>query len=121
MTGAVIESGDKLHIITRSNFKEDLRRHFAGTVLAASESQVRVQGYAFVFKRSSSMYRRRPELRTRIFGISDPQLIVFVLPPEVSIERLNYTVDSYNGRLTLTDGLNFQLDMNEFGDESEAR
>jgi len=64
------------------------------------------------------MYRRKPEVRVRIFDVIDPQLIVIVLPPATSIDNLKYDVDNYSGRLTLTDGAAFKLDMNEFADET---
>ncbi|HUS52568.1 MAG TPA: hypothetical protein VMY41_00985 [Thermohalobaculum sp.] len=99
MTQAVIEVGDKLHIITRRNFIEDLRRHFAGSVLAVSGGLVRVQGYAFVFKDKASGYRRKPEFRTRIFGVADAQLIIIALPSGVAIDSLKYQMDSYSGSL----------------------
>jgi hypothetical protein len=116
MTQTVVEAGDKLHIITRRNFVDDLRRHFAGSVVAVSGGLIRLQGYAFVFKDKASGYRRKPEFRTRIFGVGDARLIILVLPREVVIDRLTYQMDSYSGSLILTDGSAFKLDLNEFGD-----
>ena len=112
----VIEVGEKVHVITRRNFKEDLRRHFAGEVTAVGNGQMRVQGYAFVFNAATLEYRRRPELRTRIFGFTDAQLIVIVLPQDVRIDKLHY--HTYDGRLVVTDGSGFSLDINEFSHAS---
>jgi hypothetical protein len=63
MTQTVIEAGDKLHIITRRNFVDDLRRHFAGSVVAVSGGLIRLQGYA-----SYSKTRRQATAESRSFG-----------------------------------------------------
>ena len=109
----IIEVGEKIHVITRRNFTDDLRRHFVGVVQAIAGDTVRLQGYTFVFNPNALEYRRRPELRTRIFGLADSQLIVNVLPNEVKIESFQYV--KWDGRLVVTDGSAFSLDINEFG------
>lgn len=113
MPQALIEVGEKLHIITRRMFENDLRRHFAGTVRAVAGDLVRVQGYTFVFNPNVQEYRRRPEMRTRIFALSDAQLIVNIIPAEADLERTLYVVR--DGRLVVSDGGTFSLDVNEFG------
>ena len=113
MAHPVLEIGEKLHIITRRNFADDLRRHFAGTVRAVDDGNMRIQGYTFVFNLSAMEYRRRPEVRTRIFPIGDGQLIINVLPADVVVEQLQYR--KVDDRLVVTDGLKFSLDVNEFG------
>lgn len=52
-------------------------------------------------------------MRTRIFGLGDAQLIVNVIPAEADLERTSYVVR--DGRLVVTDGGKFSLDVNEFG------
>ena len=111
-TGSVLEVGEKLHIMTRRNFPDDLRRHFVGEVVAISGNAMRVEGYAFVFNPTSLEYKRREELRTRIFAIADTQLIINVMPQAVKIDRLRYATP--DGRLVVTDGVSFSLDINEF-------
>ena len=113
MPQSLIDVGEKLHIITRRIFEGDLRRHFVGTVRAVERDVVRVQGYTFVFNPSVKEYRRRPEVRTRIFGLGDAQMIVNIIPPETDLERTQYVVRE--GRLVISDGNNFNLDVNEFG------
>ena len=113
---SVIEAGEKVHIITRRTYKEDLRRHFAGVVLAVSDIAMRVQGYVFVFNPATLEYKRRPEVRTRVFPIADSGLITIVLPPSVNIDRLHY--HTYDNRLMITDGSGYTLDVNEFGSNS---
>ena len=113
MPQALIEPTEKLHIITRRMFEGDLRRHFVGTVRACEGACARVQGYSFVFNPNALEYRRRPEVRTRIFGLMDAQLIVNVIPSETDLETLAYVIR--DGRLVVTDGRKFSLDVNEFG------
>ncbi len=108
----ILELGEKLHIITRRNFSDDLRRHFVGEITALSPIAMRLKGYTFVFNPTSLEYRRRDDLRTRVFAIADAQLIINVLPPEVRIERLQYRIP--DGQLVLMDGAGYSLDINEF-------
>ncbi len=86
----VVRVGEKLHIITRRNFNDDLRRHYVGEIVAVGDGFVRLKGYTFVFNAMAMEYRRRPELRTRVFGLGDAQLIVNVIPPETNIGELVY-------------------------------
>jgi hypothetical protein len=44
----VLTEGEKVHVITRRLFDNDLRRHFVGEVKAVSDVAVRLEGYAFV-------------------------------------------------------------------------
>lgn len=67
MTQEYLDVGEKLHIVTRRLFGDDLRRHFVGTCTAIDRSRARVEGYAFVFDPSRNEYQRRPERRTRLF------------------------------------------------------
>ncbi|MGH6878693.1 MAG: hypothetical protein ACREHV_15130 [Rhizomicrobium sp.] len=111
MTPAAIEVGEKVHIIVRRAFKEDLRRHFVGTVSMVSVGQIRVVGYTFSFNPTSQVFQRLPNLRTRLFGLFDSGYIVNVLPPEVDIERLRYHANQ--GVLVVSDGKGFKLEIND--------
>ncbi len=110
---ALLLPGEKLHIMTRRLFADDLRRHFAGTVRAVFGTTVRIVGYTFVFNPISSDYRRRPEVRTRIFDLGDAGHIVNVIHPEAAMESLRYVIRQE--RLVITDDAHFSLDVNEFG------
>ena len=48
MSEQVIDVGDKVHIITRRLFEDDIRRHFVGEVTRVSGELQEVQGYTFV-------------------------------------------------------------------------
>jgi hypothetical protein len=110
----VLEKGDKIHVLTRRNFENDLRRHFIGAVLDVTDSTVRVEGYAFIFDVGSGGFVKKPDRRMRIFGLVDTGLIIFVLPAEWNLEKTSYQRSSDN-QLVVTDGTTCTLDINEFG------
>lgn len=109
----VLEVGDKLHIITRRRFEGDLRRHFVGEVTGISGGLQEVRGYAFVLNRGRNEFKKRPEIRTRLFSLGQADYIVNKIPREVTIAALEYRV--IESRLVVTDGGKFALDINEFG------
>jgi hypothetical protein len=112
----VLSIGEKVHIITRRLFPEDIKRHFAGEIQAISSDQIRLEGYVFIYDGGKNEYEKRPEKRTRIFSLSGAGLIVIVLPKSVDLETLHYELQ--NGRLKFTDGKDLSLDINEFGPTS---
>ena len=112
----VIEVGEKVHVITRRIFREDVRRHFAGTVTAVSEPLIRVEGYAFIFNPVTLHYVFRPDFRIRVFGIGDSNEIINVIPRASVLEHLRYEL--LEGRLVVTDGDAVALDINEYNASS---
>jgi len=110
----ILEQGEKVHIILRRNFEGDLRRHFIGEIVTAKDTLVRVAGYAFVLDNTTGQFVRRPEKRIRIFGLAESGNIINVLPLKSDIEESVYEQSS-QGKLVVTDGKNFTLDINEFG------
>jgi hypothetical protein len=109
----LLKPGEKVHIISRRLFEGDLRRHFVGEVREATDGAVRLEGYAFVHEADSNQYAMRPELRIRVFGLTDSGLIINVIASSVRLEDLSYQV-SPEGRMIVTDGKSFSLDINEF-------
>ena len=112
----VIGEGDKVHVITRRLFPEDVRRHFAGEVKAVDGALVRVEGYVFVFDNARNEWSKRPEKRLRILSLADSGHIVKVIPSEVVLDELRYKL-SAEKHLTVSDGRLFSLDINEFGSQ----
>ena len=110
----VVEIGEKIHIMTRRKFEQDIRRHFVGTVLASDGTVVRTEGYTFVFDTNKDDYIKRPEKRTRIFDLSDSGYIVNIIPKEAILEKIIYIFTSER-RLVVTDEKYFSLDIHEFG------
>lgn len=110
---SAVSAGEKVHVITRRLFDGDLQRHFVGECTKVTDNAIRVEGYAFIYDPTKSGYERRPEKRTRVFSLSDGNLIIVILPPDVAIDSLKYA--RANDRLVLTDGKSILLDINEFG------
>lgn len=110
----IVTAGEKIHVITRRLFKDDVRRHFAGIVTAVNSVQdvIRAEGFTFVFESASMKYIRREDLRCRVISLIDAGVNITMLPKDVNIGQLRYA--EFNGRLVVTDG-KFKLDVNEFG------
>ncbi|MBN1782775.1 hypothetical protein JW948_16685 [bacterium] len=109
----LMHPGDKLHIITRRLFPEELRRHFIGEVQSVNENAVRVKGYVFVQDRVRNEFQRRDDVRIRVFSLVDAGLIINIIPAEVDIEEIRYEMTPEN-HVVVTDGKEFSLDMQEF-------
>lgn len=110
----ILEQGEKVHIIVRRRFEDDLRRHFIGEVVDVDTTVARLKGNTFVLDTTSNQYIRRPDMRIRIIGLSDSGSIINVLPVNADLEQAKYTQNAEN-RLVVTDGKTFSLDINEFG------
>ena len=110
----VVEISEKVHIMTRRKFEQDIRRHFVGTVLASDGTVVRMEGYTFIFDAHKDNFTKRPEKRTRIFDLSDSGYIVNIIPKETVLEKVIYTFTP-DRRLVVTDEKSFSLDIHEFG------
>jgi hypothetical protein len=113
MGDAILGLGEKIHVVTRRAFPEDVRRHFVGAVRAVSEGVAKVEGYVFVLRGATNEYERRPEKRVRVVSLSDAANIINVLPESLDLENLKYTFSS--GRLLMTDGAGYELELTEFG------
>ncbi len=111
MSTDVVAVGEKIHVITRRAFKEDIRRHFAGVVAAVSDSLVRAEGRSFIVSAVGSEVRRLPGIRTRIFGLSDSSHVTNILPQDIAVTDLQYA--SINGNLVISDGKKFSMEVNE--------
>ena len=109
----ILEPGTKLHVITRRTFEDDLRRHFAGEVMRATDMTAMIRGYTFVLSTTRNEFVRRPERRTRIMSLVDAGNIINVIPRDVDLESLAY-IYGEDRRLMVTDGKDFRLDINEF-------
>jgi hypothetical protein len=109
----VLAIGSKIHIVQRRLFQQDVRRHFVGEITALTGLLLRTQGYTFVHNPGLNEYERRNEIRTRVFGLIDANLIINVLPEDADLEAIRYTLQ--NNRMVVTDGATFTMDVNEFG------
>ena len=113
MADSVLAVGNKLHIMTRRLFADDVHPHFVGEISAVAGPFFRASGYSFVFDSGTNSYVKHPEARTRLFSLSDAGHIINVIPQEVDLQSLQYVIVA--GRLAITDSRGFSLEINEFG------
>ncbi len=113
MADSVLAVGDKLHIMTRRLFADDVHPHFVGEISAVAGPLFRAQGHSFVFDSGTNSYVKHPEARTRLFSLSDAGHIITVIPQEVDLNSLEYRVVA--GRLAITGSRGFSHEINEFG------
>ncbi len=110
----IVSKGEKVHVIYRRNFEDEVRRHFIGEIIEASGVVVKLQGHAVIFDNSKNLYVKKPETRYTIIDLSESGYIVNVIEKSVIISELQYIIDN-NKNLILTDKKSFSLDINEFG------
>jgi hypothetical protein len=110
----LIQVGEKVHVITRRLFDNDVRRHFVGVVTGADSCALRLSGYAFIFDETENDFVRLDERRERVISLTDAGLVINILPGGTNLETVRYTADS-RGRHIVTDGESFNLNINEFG------
>ena len=113
ITTMLLDIGDKVHVIERRQFDSDVRRHFFGVVERVDVSAMRISGYVFVYDPGTSSYVRGNTLRTRVITLGSSGFVINVAPTETVLEDVRYV--EKHGRLTVTDGGSFNLDINEFG------
>jgi hypothetical protein len=75
----VIDVGEKLHIVEKRYFADDVRRHFVGEVKAYNNNILRLLGYVWVYNAQQAKFTRRKEIRERLLILGD-RLIINVLP-----------------------------------------
>jgi hypothetical protein len=102
--------GEKVHIIERKNFTEDLQEHIVGEVIKSSESDLRIQGYVWVRDSMKGFVRKTGERDVVIYP--GERTNINMIPKEVNIDEIKYV--STGGTLVVTDGKNFTLDITEF-------
>lgn len=109
----ILEKGEKIHLIVRRAFENDIRRHFIGEVIEHAGLLARVEGYTYVFNLGTNEYVKRSDKRIKIIGLADAGNLIHVLPNDAAIENAVYIM-SAERRLVITDRKTFTLDINEF-------
>jgi hypothetical protein len=108
----ILEQGEKVHIVERRYFTDDVRRHLVGEVIRCTEQAIRLEGYVWVFDVSNGRFVRKPDKRERIVCFGE-RLTINILPPKVDLETVKYVTDPQRG-LVATDGQTFALEVTEF-------
>jgi hypothetical protein len=108
----ILEQGEKVHIVERRYFVDDIRRHLVGEVLKSSAHAIRLKGYVWVFDMANGRFVRKPEKRERVIYLGD-RLTINLLPSEADLDTVEYVVDPQRG-LVCTDNTSFSLEITEF-------
>jgi hypothetical protein len=109
----ILEKDEKVFIVERKYFKEDIRRIFCGEVLACSENLLRAKGYVWVMSQSLNQFLKKPEMRERIFCLGN-RIVINVMPRDIDINLLRCSFDQKKGH-SITDGTAYSLNIDEFG------
>ena len=109
----ILDIGEKVHIIEKRRFVEDVRRHFIGEVTRCADDSFRVRGYAWIFDKMRSTYTLQPELRDRVISF-EGDLIINVVPQDVILKDIKYVRDPNIG-LLVVDSKRTILEVEEFG------
>ena len=107
----IIDCGDRLLVVTRRLFPRDVPLHFVGIVDRVTQNALLIHGYAFVL--DEGKFVRSRGQRSRVFPI-DNQVILAVLPDNVEVGRVHFQ-NGDDGEMYVTDGLQFKIDVREFG------
>jgi len=108
----IIEIQEKIHVMERRYFEEELRRHFVGEVVACTENAIRVRGYTWIFDKVKATFIRKPEKRERVIYPTD-RTTINIIPKEIDLDELKYSIVAPKG-LCITDGKKFSLEVSEF-------
>jgi hypothetical protein len=109
----VLEPGEKIHVIIRRAFREDIIRHFIGEVRDVTQAVVRAEGYVFLRDTDTNLFARKQDTQVRVLSLVNDANIITVLPATTCLEKLTYRF-SEKKRMVLTDGESFTMDFNEF-------
>jgi len=108
----ILKEGDGVLAVHRRLFAEDSPRFFLGVVDAYEPGVARVTGQSWVKDQMSGRMIRHEGLRTKILALASGTLLVYRLPDHVPPGSLRFDC-SDDGRVTLTDGGHYRLQLRE--------
>ena len=110
----VLSKGEKVLIIIRRLFENDLRRHFIGEIEEVSSELIRVSGYTFIFDENQKEFKRRGKSQINIFSLVDAGIEVILLPKDIILDEIWYTINGKGHRI-ITDKKSFHMRVSVFG------
>lgn len=110
----ILKVGEKIHVIVRRAFFQDIRRHFIGEVTDSTESVIRIEGHAYLYDTNNNLFVKKNQSQVRIFSMVDAANIITVLPRTANMKKIAYRFTEKK-RMVLTDGESLSMDVNEFG------
>ena len=106
--------GEKVLIIDRKLFAEDIQRHYVGEITKTSDNALKVKGHVWIRDQIKGFVRKTGK-RERVVYPSD-RTIINIIPQDVNLEEIKYV--HTGGTAVVTDGKNFTLDITEFARQS---
>ncbi len=107
----LLQEGDKILVAHRRLFEKDEARFFVGRVGAYDAGVVKVVGHSYLRDTMGGRLVEKADERTKILSLSSGTLIVYQLPDSLSLEAVKFV--AAEGRLTLTDGKGFAMNLAE--------
>lgn len=108
----VFNIGEKIHVVEKRIFTDDVRRHFIGEITAIADHAIRLKGYVWVYNATQAKFVRRQELRERVLILGD-RLIINILPQDSDIRDFVYNTDNMR-RMYITNGKGYTIELTEF-------
>lgn len=108
---AAVHSNDRILVVGRRLFRDDVTNMFVGVVEDYEEGSVRVRGYAYNINPYELGTEKRAEERVRIVSLNSGD-IIYVLPRELNVGQTQ--IKRSPKSLVLTDGQSFTMDLTDF-------
>ena len=108
----LLKEGDKILVAHRRLFEKDESRYFIGRIDAYEAGIVKTTGHSYIRDIMSGGLIEKAEERTKILSVSSGTFLVYQLPDRVTLDALKFVVS--DGRLSLTDELEFTMNLAEF-------
>lgn len=109
----ILKSGDKVLIVHRRLFEQDLGRFFLGTIKEYEGGVASVTGYTIVRESEDGLFLRKDDLRTKIVSMASGTFIVYQLSDDFAVEQAR--IQARDNRLMLLDGRGFEMNLSEHG------
>ncbi len=107
---AAVHSNDRILVIDRKHFRDDVTNMFVGVVEEYEEGIVRMRGYAYHIHPYEMGTERRAEERVRLVALSSGD-VVYVLPRDLNVSQIQIRRSPKS--LVLTDGQSFTMDLTD--------
>ncbi|MDA1162965.1 MAG: hypothetical protein O3B13_07675 [Planctomycetota bacterium] len=111
-TISLLEPGARVLVVHRRLFERDDNRLFVGEVEAMNDGVFRTTGYTFVRDTLGGTIRRKSDPRTKLLSLTSGTLIVYVLPAELDLSRVE--IQCEETEVWLTDGNDFSMNLSEW-------
>jgi hypothetical protein len=108
----ILQQGEKVHIIHRRHYEKDHHRHFIGVVDGYEQGVARVTGHVYTVDPVKFTFVKREESRTRLVSITSGDVLVNIIPKNVSLDKIVYK--QVRKAVRVTDGSDWHLDLSEY-------